>query len=42
MGTKYNWKFWKFWIEFSPTIFIRINKHTKYGWKTIFQLEINI
>jgi len=40
MGAKYDWHIKKFWIEYTPWMYLRINKKTKVGWKTIFEFWV--
>jgi len=48
MGSKYNWYIGKYWIEYTPWVYLRINTKSAFiinnthmeGWKTSFEFWI--
>ena len=37
MGSKYNWKFFSYWVEFTPSMYIRVNKLDRDCWEVKFE-----
>ena len=37
MGARLNWHLWKYWIEYQPLVYLRINKKQDVGYKTIYE-----